>query len=169
MPFTGIKPAQARQVEKAILELYKVPVVVLPASTVPVTAQCPVRQRYRARAILAFLASHIANIDDAQVKTLALTVDDIEIEEPPQKPHWGVMGLANKIGGSQCVASTFRLRGRNDRLVKVSLHEVGHMLHLPHCTANAPACLMNDAQGKVATVDAEQLFLCAQCKNSLRW
>lgn len=169
VPFASITPAQSQLVEKAIVALYKLPATVLPTNKLPVESTCSVRHRYRARAVLDFLLSHIDIPGDAQAKVLGLTTADIEIEVPPRKPHWGVMGLTSEIGGNQCVVSTFRLRGRSDRLVKVSLHEVGHALHLPHCASNTPTCLMNDAQGKVATVDAEQLFLCNQCKSTLRW
>jgi predicted Zn-dependent protease len=168
-PFRGITPAQTRQVAKALVALYGQPTAVLPVSILPDAAICRVRQRYQARAVLNFLASHIPTPDDVQAKVLAFSVADIEIEVPPQKPHWGVLGLTSEIGGDQGIVSTFRLQGRTDRLVKVSLHEAGHMLHLPHCTSNTPTCLMNDAQGKVATVDAEHLFLCRQCKSALRW
>lgn len=169
VPCTGITQSQTRLVKKAVVELYQLPVIVVSTKKLPDEALCPVRHRYRAQAILDFLADHIPTQHDAQVKQLALSTADIEIETPPQKPHWGVLGLANEIGGDQCVASTFRLRGRSDRLVKVSLHEIGHTLNLTHCKSNTPACLMNDARGKVATVDEEQLFLCNQCKSKLQW
>ena len=170
VPFAGVPAAQVEAVKQAVATFYHLPVAVLPTEQLPKSAICPVRQRYRARAVLDYLAAHFPATPEARTKLLALTTADIEYEAPPEKPHWGVFGLANRVGGDECIASTFRLgASRTDRLIKVSLHEVGHMLHLPHCEAGMPRCLMNDGQGKVATVDAEDVCLCDTCRARLRW
>jgi len=170
VPFDGITPAQTKAVEKAITSFYSLPVAVLPAEQLPESALCPVRQRPRAAVVLDSLHARFPVTNQARTKVLALTTQDIEVENPPEKPHWGVFGLANKVGGNECIASTFRLSpGRTDRLIKVCLHEVGHTLHLPHCTSASPNCLMRDANGKLATVDAEKVYLCDACRAKLRW
>jgi archaemetzincin len=67
------------------------------------------------------------------------------------------------------VVSTFRLGGRRDRLRKVSLHEIGHLLSLPHCQSGTASCLMQDARGRAATVDRTTETLCADCRVGLAW
>jgi archaemetzincin len=49
--------------------------------------------------------------------------------------------------------------------MKVAVHEIGHTLGLPHCPTTG--CLMEDAGGKVATVDGE-FDLCERCRARLR-
>ena len=170
VPFAGITPAQVQAVEKAVAAFYHLPVAVLPEQELPTSALCPVRHRTRARVVLDSLAARFPPVTEARTKILALTVVDIEMEAPPEKPHWGVFGLANRVGGNECIASTFRLGpGRTDRLIKVCLHEVGHTLHLPHCTSGSAICLMHDGEGKVATVDREERVLCDACRAKLRW
>lgn len=170
VPFPGITPEQVRTVEKAVADFYHLPVAVLPTQQLPASAMCPIRKRHRAAVILDSLSARLPATLEARTKTLALTVADIEVESPPDKPHWGVFGLARRVGGDACTTSTFRLGAtRSDRLVKVSLHEVGHTLHLPHCTSGSVTCLMHDGEGKVATVDREEVMLCDACRARLRW
>ena len=170
VPFAGIPSAQVQAVKQAVADFYHLPVAVLPTEQLPESAICPVRHRYRAYVILDQLAAQFPATPAARTKLLALTTADIEHEAPPKKPHWGIFGLANTVGGNECIASTFRLGAtRTDRFIKVSLHEVGHTLHLPHCTSGSAVCLMNDGKGKVATVDAEEIFLCDACHAKMLW
>ena len=82
---------------------------------------------------------------------------------------WGIMGLAYCPGNS-CVISSFRLKHKNktiyfDRLKKVSVHEFGHNLGLPHCPNKK--CVMTDAVETVSTIDNANLDLCDECKIKL--
>jgi archaemetzincin len=84
--------------------------------------------------------------------------------------EWGVFGLGTSPG-TTCVVSTFRFKQNvtkekfYDRLTKISLHEIGHNLGLPHCKSGDNRCIMNDAGGTIKEVDGEQKFLCKICKN----
>ena len=78
---------------------------------------------------------------------------------------WGVFGLG-ELGGDACVVSTFRIGDGKRRLEKVAVHEVGHTLGLPHCPTKR--CVMNDALGKVKTVDQSDGHLCRNCRGNLR-
>jgi archaemetzincin len=164
--FGGVPRAQVRMVRAAIQEFYQLPVRELPAQRHAAGTLCPVRQRHRAALVLAQLEALLPDSTDGKV--IALTTKDVEVEDGRQ-PHWGVMGLANDIGGTACVVSTFRLAGKTERLRKVSLHEIGHLLHLPHCRSGNPSCLMQDARGRGAVVDRTRVLLCPDCRARVGW
>jgi archaemetzincin len=77
------------------------------------------------------------------------------------------------MGGRSCVVSTFRLkRGKVSdslfyaRLTKVVNHELGHTVGLDHCTNEG--CLMEDAKGKIKTVDNENNWFCPDCASKIK-
>ncbi|RAK70718.1 hypothetical protein DLM85_01405 [Hymenobacter edaphi] len=154
-------------VQRAIGAFYGRSVRLLPVQRHRPASLCPVRHRHRARLVLEQLQALLPDSTDGKI--LALTTRDVEIEEGPRRPHWGVFGLANELGGNAGVVSTFRLQGRADRLRKVSLHEIGHLLSLPHCRSGLATCVMQDARGRGATVDRTRARLCADCRARLAW
>ena len=86
--------------------------------------------------------------------------------------EWGIVGLGYRPG-TVCVVSTYRIKKNVsekifiDRLKKVSIHEVGHNLGIGHCTKDKQ-CLMNDKNGLVSQIDKEKMFICANCRKSIR-
>lgn len=139
-----------------------------PREALPDAAKTKEKGRFSADALLSFLQKITAGAGE---KVLGVT--DVDIVTPKNGvANWGVLGLG-AIDGKACVISTHRMRRKwepgggapetlvRERLWKISLHEIGHTLGLPHCP-NA-GCLMEDAQGTVKTVDAETA-LCATCR-----
>ena len=52
-----------------------------------------------------------------------------------------------------------------ERLKKVTMHELGHNLGLPHCPNNH--CFMQDAAETIKTIDGVELNLCEECRDQL--
>lgn len=129
-------------------------------------------KRYNAAGLLNYLNRKKA---DSVAIIMALTGEDIyiskrdkdgKIKKPEEKYRvWGIFGLAHRPGVS-CIVSSHRIRTADenkfrDRLLKITLHEIGHNLGLRHC-ANKK-CLMTDAVEKMSTVDNAALNLCKSC------
>ncbi|RYD30228.1 MAG: hypothetical protein EOP87_16970, partial [Verrucomicrobiaceae bacterium] len=156
-----------RKVKEGIAALYAVTVEVLPEKPLPKVAYYKPRDRYKADRILV----EISGQEPATAhRILALTTRDISTTTEKSE-DWGIMGLG-EVGGRTCVVSTFRLRkGKADetlfaaRLVKVVNHELGHTFDLDHCAV--AGCLMQDAKGKIATMDGESGRPCAACAAQL--
>ena len=153
-------------VEKALVAFYAVSVKVLPREALPGAAYYPARKRWRADRLLDWLGPRMP-ADGARI--LGLLAADISTTNG-KYPDWGVLGLAT-IDGRAGVISTFRCRKKATseahariRLAKVAVHEIGHALGLEHCPTRG--CLMEDAEGKVATTDREY-DLCARCRGAL--
>ena len=154
-------------VEQALGAVYALPVRRLPPEPLPGQAYHAPRRRYRAERLLEFLTPRLP---PEGWRILGLTGVDISTTKD-RYPDWGVLGLAD-LDGPAGVISMFRCRKgalgeahARTRLAKVAVHEVGHALGLPHCGARG--CLMEDAAGKVATLDRE-VDLCPRCRARLR-
>ena len=138
----------------------------LPRAELPPAAFYPPRRRYRAERLLDFLDSRLPS-DGTRI--LGLTGVDISTTKG-RFVDWGLLGLG-RIGGASSVISAFRCRmnstgavNARQRLAKVAVHEAGHTLGLEHCPTRG--CLMEDAEGRVATCDREYDF-CDRCRGLL--
>ncbi len=137
---------------------------VLGARALPASAWYPPRKRYRAQRLLDHLRDDVLPGEAGCDALMGFTADDVSITKG-EHPDWGVLGLAY-LGGRVGVVSSYRMRrdadGRRlaERAVKVVLHELGHVVGVPH-RQDGPACLMNDAGGSVQTVDRATGALCA--------
>jgi archaemetzincin len=162
-PLGPVKQEEIARVKAGIVAFYAVSVEVLPEVPMPQSAYYKPRDRYKAEGLLDALEGKPA---PRFTKIIGLTTRDIsttkgEIED------WGIFGLG-ELGGRSCVVSTFRLRAGKAstpvfqaRLVKVVNHELGHTFGLDHCPS--AGCFMQDAGGKIATVDGESGKPCAAC------
>ena len=153
-------------VSEALAGIIGIETRLLPRAGLPAAAYYPPRRRYRAEKLLDFLDARLPP-DGARI--LGLTGVDISTTKGAVF-DWGLLGLG-RLDGASSVISEFRCRMRargsvhaRERLGKVAVHEAGHTLGLPHCPTRG--CLMEDAEGRVATCDREYDF-CARCRGLL--
>jgi len=158
--------ADVALVEEGLRALIGYDVRRLPRVELPAQAYYPPRKRYRAGRLLAFLNTRLPA---GGTRILGLTAVDISTTKG-RVADWGVIGLG-EMPGTASVISSFRCRmkARDDeqaraRLAKAAVHELGHTLGLDHCPTRG--CLMQDAEGKVATSDGEYDF-CPTCREKL--
>ena len=164
-------------IAKTIADFYQIKTIILPTKELYKEAFTEVKSpRYRADKMINLQKKNKADSLDF---VLGLTSKDIsvtkkdksgKIKVPTYKyADWGIMGLAYCPGNS-CIVSTFRIQHSNpkihfSRLKKVTVHEFGHNLGLPHCPDKS--CVMTDAVESVKTIDNAKLALCGMCKAQL--
>jgi archaemetzincin len=158
--------ADAALVATAIDSLIGWEVRTLDRIPLPPNAFYQPRRRWRADKLLDALDGRLPR---GGTRILGLTGADISTTKGDVF-DWGVLGLG-RIDGPSGVISLFRCRKgartathARERLAKVAVHEVGHTLGLDHCPNRG--CLMEDADGRVATCDREYDF-CARCRQLL--
>ena len=76
----------------------------------------------------------------------------------------------NSLIENQSINCIRGLKHKNKKLAftrfkKVTIHEFGHNLGLPHCPNKK--CVMTAAAEKISTIDNENLALCKSCKNKI--
>ena len=133
---------------------------------------CPRRRSIRRAAATAPRSCSISSTGGCRPTGRASSGSPASTSRPPRGASldWGLLGLG-RIGGASSVISEFRCRMRSpgpanarERLAKVAVHEAGHTLGLEHCPTRG--CLMEDAEGQVATCDREYDF-CPRCRGLL--
>ncbi len=176
-PYGTFSKKHAALMAEVIDSFYGIKTVILPHKELDKQAYVTIKSpRYRADSIIRMQQR---NLPDSLDFIIGLTVKDIsttkrkdngKVMEPVSKyTDWGVMGLGFCPGNSSIV-STFRLHHKNpkiqlERLKKVTVHEFGHNLGLPHCKNKR--CIMTDAVESIATIDNENLSLCKDCKQKI--
>ena len=150
--------------ERGLGLVYGFTVKTLDPAPMPDAAWYPKRKRWRADAILDWLRSDVMP-DSGCGAVVAFTKEDISATKDDIE-DWGVFGLG-EIDGVAAVVSSKRLTRKASkkklaqRVLKVAIHELGHVLGLEHRDSVDPDCMMNDAGGTIKTVDAERGLPCA--------
>ncbi len=171
---TATQPLGARPVRdevlddvvEALTDTYNAKIELLPARPLPDETYYKPRNRYRADKLLDALDDMLP---EPRQRIIGITEVDISTTKG-QYLDWGIFGLGRRPG-HLCVVSAWRLRSKTSqdtfhaRIRKVSVHEVGHTLGLPHCPMKS--CIMEDAKGRVSTVDRATGF-CSECRRKLK-
>jgi archaemetzincin len=162
-----VKNEDVELVKSELIKFYNAEVVILPKTNLLTKTKVVGLDKYNANKIL----NNINRLYlDKTHKVLMLTNVDIctdrELNGVVYK-NWGIFGLG-QLNKKPCVVSTHRFKTNyKDKLIKVSIHEIGHTLNIPHCNSNK--CIMNDAKGKGSNVDKELLDMCNLCKSKIRY
>ena len=166
VPLGELPPRVAETTAAHVQALLNLPAQVMPSWPDPDYALMPGRGQYDATPILAALAA----AGGALPLRLGLVSQDLCL---PFLTH--VFGVA-QVEGCSAVVSTFRLgdpgsagtdgRLLLERVAKVALHEVAHVMGLVHC--DDEQCLINFSSS-LESLDRVQLALCPSCREQLKW
>lgn len=146
--------------EAQLGQLTHAPVTVQTGKELPGFAWFAPRNRYLADSLLVFLQNFRK---EPGTYVVGVTTKDISIG--PGTSNWGIMGLGY-CPGQVCILSEYRLKRntkgalqKQERLLQLALHEMGHNFSLPHCPDTN--CLMVSAKGKM-TLDGNKYY-CSKC------
>lgn len=176
-PYKGFSKIKTDTIARTIAAFYGVNIIVLPEKELPDEAFTNYKApRYRADSIIRIQRRTSTKTTDY---ILGLTASDVcitkydkngEVRKPVHKyTDFGIMGLAF-CPGTSAVVSSYRLQHGSSkvyfsRLKKVSVHEFGHNLGLPHCSDKK--CVMTDAVESIKSIDNAKLALCKKCRDKI--
>jgi len=149
-------------VADGIGQVYGFAVRPLPPRELPQAAWYPGRKRWRAERLLDVLRE-VRRANPGCNVLVGFTSADISTTKG-KHADWGVLGLSYR-GEGLSVVSSFRMHSGAlggaviRRAQKIVLHEIGHAIGLPHRN-DGPECLMNDANGAIASIDLANGTLC---------
>jgi archaemetzincin len=162
VPLDNVKQTDVVLSSKELKSFYNYDVVVLNRDVTPSQYRNP-SGKYNAGKILKFLGEKYQNLDGKIVGITNVNISTKRTINNVTYNDWSILGFG-AINGQSCIISTKNMiTNHQDRLSKVTIHEVGHTLGLSHCDFD-PKCLMNDAKGKASKVDSEDKVMCQQCR-----
>ena len=150
-PLGNVEQSAIDQVRKTLSATFRFRVEVEEEQPLPRSAWYAPRSRWLATAILS---------QPRASKTFYITSQDISLPLRG-KQNWGVLGCTS----TNAIVSTFRLHRNLQLLHDVTIHEMGHLLGLPHCKNKH--CVMQDFEGHVATIGDAHDF-CPDCKAKMK-
>ncbi len=167
-PFLALVPLEPvdlqilQPLSEAIAEFLYLPVQILPPKPLPPQYYHLPRNQYHSTGLLEYLLKE----DQAEpFRLLGITGMDLYI------PIFTFVFGEAQLDGKAAIISTFRPRGGAggvkpsrdlllSRLLKLSLHELGHTFALPHCRQDG--CLMGFASN-LEKLDQKRIGLCKYC------
>lgn len=162
VPLDNVKQTDVVLSSKELKSFYNYDVVVLNRDVTPSQYRNP-SGKYNAGKILKFLGEKYQHLDGKIVGITNVNISTKRTINNVTYNDWSILGFG-AINGQSCIISTKNMiTNHQDRLSKVTIHEVGHTLGLSHCDSD-PKCLMNDAKGKASKVDSEDKVMCQQCR-----
>jgi archaemetzincin len=168
-PFLGLVPLGhvdlqvLQHLRPAIAEFLSLPVRILPPGPLPPHTYHLPRNQYHSTGLLEYLLSED---HDEAFRVLGITTLDLYI------PIFTFVFGEAQLDGKAAIISTFRPGGGAgnirppqplflERLIKLSLHELGHTFNLPHCRREG--CLMGFA-ANLEILDRKNVELCEYCR-----
>lgn len=162
----AVPPAALRVLREDLVRLLAHPVWLSDREIDPAPAFDSRRRQYEATRLLAIL---LDPLPDAGVMRIGITDVDLFL---PVFTH--VFGSA-QLGGPAGIASSFRLQPDSgppayrehllrERLVKESVHELGHTLGLAHC--REALCVMNPSR-LPEQIDVKNANFCSACSERI--
>jgi len=166
LPVGKVDIALLENLRAAIPGMLDVACEILPYVLDPTPSYHPERQQYHSSEILHRMQSLVRPHD-----WRFLAIADVDLYIPILKYVFGEA----QMGGPCAVISTYRLRQEfygldrddallNRRLLKESVHELGHTLDLRHCQDYR--CVMASSHA-VEWIDLREATLCQSCKSQV--
>ncbi|MFN5334027.1 MAG: matrixin family metalloprotease [Bacteroidota bacterium] len=164
-PFDKFPISATHVVSNQLKDIFSGSIIIKKPIQLPIHTRNQYNTRYRADSLIHFLKTFtkkeqlIIGLTDYDISHTQKTNTGTVIDD-----DYGIMGLGY-CPGSSCIASTFRLKGKNkyEKLFKVAIHELAHTQGLPHCPVKT--CLMRDAEGKDHLDELKEF--CKKCKSVL--
>lgn len=157
MPLGRVEESMVRAVEAGFVGEVGIDVKIFPPGKSPVYAFDRHRIQYDAATIIKKIEA-----SDFEPCRRMLALVDVDIFLPV---FTFVFGEARK-GGRVAVASLSRLEDKPERVVKIALHEFGHLCMLDHC--HEGGCLMAFSPG-LKELDALPPYFCRYCLDQVRY
>ncbi len=168
-PFLGLVPLGHVDLQilqhlcTAIADFFSLPARLLPAKPLPPQTHHLQRNQYHSTQLLEYLLNEY---HDEAFRVLGITALDLYI------PIFTFVFGEAQLDGKAAIISTFRPGGGADnirppqpifleRLIKLSLHELGHTFNLPHCRREG--CLMGFS-ANLEILDQKNIELCEYCR-----
>lgn len=152
-PLGRVSPKVVETVRAALTDVFKARVSVLAPTSIPSRAWYAPRRRWLAEAFVD------RSPNQRDLRTFYVTSEDISRPAHGQA-NYGILGYTNV----NAVVSSYRTHGDMNLLHKVAVHEMGHVLGLPHC--QDARCVMQDLNGKASTISGSEGF-CPACKRKI--
>jgi len=163
VPLGPVDPEILRHLRTALAGFLAMPVQLLPAKPLPLSTYHLQRNQYHSAGILEYLLED-TQLDSFQI--LGVTAADLYI------PIFTFVFGEAQLDGKAALISTFRPGGGADgvlpprrvflsRLLKLSLHELGHTFALGHC--RQPDCLMGFS-ANLEKLDLKDVVFCEYCR-----